>query len=122
MQIKKFLSLTSILIIFAVIGLPMLAGAQPEIPGGDGTGSDMTTTLPDVDVQDALTRIGNWAFYFLIVLGAIFIVVAGFQFLTAGGNPDSVTKARNTLTYALVGVALGVLAKGLVDLVQKILK
>ena len=36
----------------------------------------------------------------------IMIVVAGFQFLTSGGDPKAVAAARTTLTYAILGAIL----------------
>jgi|GEM_PF-656004 len=128
MQIKKFLSFIGALVIISVfIGLPvvMLATTTTKNSGAPATTepSDILTNsgLPESSVTTTLQNVGQWLFYFLIALGGIFIVIAAFQFLTAGGNPDSVTRARNTLTYALVGVALGVLAKGLVLLIVKMM-
>lgn len=107
MQTKKILSLIAL---FIVISFPILMLA------------DSGTSLPDVTVTSVFDNIGNWLFYILVALGTIFVLVAAFQFLTAGGNPDAVTRARNTLTYALVGIGLGVLAKGLVAFVQTVLE
>jgi FtsH-binding integral membrane protein len=57
-----------------------------------------------------------------MTVAAIFILVSAWTFLTAGGNPDSITKARQMLIYALVGVVVAVLAKGLPILIQSILE
>lgn len=124
MRIKKLLSLIAILSIFTVIGSPMLVNAFSGIPGvpvvsaAGHVAATGSPELPSTSVSTSIVRIGNWSFYFLILIAVIFIVVSAFQFLTAGGNPDNVTRARNTLMYALVGVALAVLAKGLVYLVK----
>ena len=42
------------------------------------------------------------------------------MFVTAGGSPEKVTTARNVLMYALIGLAVAVLAKGLIALVAKL--
>lgn len=39
------------------------------------------------------------------------VLVAGFQMLTAGGNPEKFKKGRDTLIYAAVGFAVVLLAK-----------
>ena len=36
----------------------------------------------------------------------IMLLVAGFQFLTSGGDPKAVAAARTTLTYAIIGIIL----------------
>jgi hypothetical protein len=43
------------------------------------------------------------------VIAFIFLVIGGFKYLTAGGDPKKAQAARNTLTYAVVGVVLLVL-------------
>ncbi|OGD83902.1 hypothetical protein A2165_00220 [Candidatus Curtissbacteria bacterium RBG_13_40_7] len=36
----------------------------------------------------------------------IMLLVGGFQFITSGGDPKSVGGAKNTLTYAVIGIIL----------------
>ena len=36
----------------------------------------------------------------------IMLVVGGFQYMTAGGDPKAVEQAKNTLTYAIGGIIL----------------
>lgn len=40
----------------------------------------------------------------------IMIIIGGFQYLTAGGDPKKAESAKNTLTYAILGLALLILA------------
>ena len=77
------------------------------------------------DPEEAVTlleTIIDWFFTILMVVAVIFIIMAAWTFLTAGGNPDAVTKARQMLVYALVGVAVALLAKGLPLVVQALLE
>ncbi|OGY16848.1 MAG: hypothetical protein A2785_03730 [Candidatus Chisholmbacteria bacterium RIFCSPHIGHO2_01_FULL_49_18] len=50
----------------------------------------------------------------VVALGGIavfvMLVAGGLMYLTSGGNPESVQKAKRTLTYAVIGIALFVLA------------
>ncbi len=50
------------------------------------------------------------------------IIAAGYMFVTGGSSPDTVKKAKTLLIYALVGVAVAVLAQGLVNIVQRLLE
>lgn len=40
----------------------------------------------------------------------VMLVIGGFQFLTSGGDPKKAGAARNTLTYAIIGIVLVALA------------
>ncbi len=79
-----------------------------------------STAFTMQDVYDILDTIVNWFFAILIVLGVFFIFVAAFYYLTAGENAEKVKTAHKTLTYALVAIAISLLAKGLVHLVSDI--
>ncbi len=69
---------------------------------------------------DVVEKVINYFFTALIVLAVIFIILAGFSFLTASGDPAKLNKAKNQLFWALVAVAIGALSKGMVMAVAKI--
>ena len=54
----------------------------------------------------------------LVVLGgvsALMIVYAGFRFALAGGDPQAVKAARNTILYAVAGLVIAILSYGIVS-------
>ena len=61
-----------------------------------------------------LDDIVDWIFVIVLIFAAIFIVLAGFQFITGGGDPQAVSQARNKLLYAAVGFVVAVLARGII--------
>lgn len=67
-----------------------------------------------------LDRITNYLFVILLMVAAIFIIIAGFQFVTAAGDPEKLNKAKISLLYALIGVLVAFSAKGLVKLIETI--
>jgi len=69
---------------------------------------------PEVEPISAIVTITNIAFTFLIALAILFLIIAGFYFVTASGNPEQIGKARNMVLWAIVGVVIALLAKGLV--------
>mgnify|MGYP001560577756 CR=1 FL=1 len=109
MKTKKYLLSLTLVSFLAVsfLALPAVGLAQP-------------TNLPNLDVMNALGKIVDWLFTILLVIAALFIVLAAYTFVTAGGDPEKVNTARNQVLYALIGVAVAFLAKGLVALVQRI--
>ena len=46
----------------------------------------------------------------------IMLLVGGYQFLTSGGDPKAVGGAKNTLTYAIIGIVL--VAYAIIKLVE----
>ena len=103
---KIFLGLLLVeLIIVPVVGL-----AQP-----------VTTNPPDLDVPTTIDNILDWAFGILIFIAAFFIIVGGYYYVTAGGDAAKIGTARNFLVYALIGVAVAFLARGLVAFVNTVL-
>jgi uncharacterized membrane protein len=59
-------------------------------------------------------------FLILLTLAIIFIIIAAYKYLTAGGDESKVSSAHKTLIYALVAIAVGLLAQGLVYLVAEL--
>ena len=75
---------------------------------------------PDVKILGQggiLDRIINYLFVILLIAAIIFIIIAGFYFVTAVGDPEKFHKAKMMLLYALIGVLVAISAKGLVILV-----
>lgn len=53
------------------------------------------------------------------IAGVIMVIVAGFKYITAGGEASGVKSAKDTLVYALVGLVIAALAQVLVQFVFK---
>lgn len=66
-----------------------------------GTG----TTLPEL-----IGRVINVLLSVLGIVFVCFVVYAGFLYLTAAGNPDTVKKAKALLTQAIIGIVIIVAA------------
>jgi type IV secretory pathway VirB2 component (pilin) len=81
-------------------------------------GSGLSEAPPDVPLDDAIDKIVNFVFGLLIAVAVLFIIIAGFMFITASGNDDQVKKARSMLLYAVVGVIVALLAKGIVTFLK----
>lgn len=116
---KKFnlILLTSLLVFSCAV--PVVVQAQTPgtsgIPGGTGI-----TEAPEVDPMRALDIVINVLFSLLLIFAAIMLIVAGFQFVTAGGDTEAVRKARDKVMYAVIGLLVAFVAKGVVIFVQRI--
>jgi hypothetical protein len=96
--------------------LPALAFAQTTIvPPGPATG----TSVPQANITSLQSILNDlcvvfaWMFYFLIVVAVIFVIVAAFKYLMAGGDPEKVKAAGATLLYAAVAIGVALLAKAI---------
>jgi hypothetical protein len=110
-KIKFFASL----LLFSLI-LPVIAGAGEEETFPFQAQSPRFN-LPTRGVETTVVRISNILFYFIILVAVIMIVWAGITLVTAGGDPAKVDLARHLIMYALIAIAVGALAWGLVNLV-----
>jgi phosphoglycerol transferase MdoB-like AlkP superfamily enzyme len=93
-------------ILLSLLVLPVLVGAEE--------------VAPEVDVMEVMDSIINWLFSILLIIAAIFIIIAAYLFVTAMGDADKTKTARNFVLYALIGVLVAFCAKGLVELVRTI--
>ena len=95
--------------------LPALAFAQtlpsPVAPTETSVPQGQITSLQGV--LQMLCTVFAWAFYFLIVLAVIFIIIAGFKYLTAAGDPEKVKSAGTMLIYTAVAIGVALLARAI---------
>jgi len=96
-------------ILLSLFALPMVILALETPPIGP------TSEAGILAIVDTIT---NWIFTIFLAAAVIFIIMAAIQFLTSGGDPGKVGSARNSLLYALIGVAVAVMAKALIALVR----
>jgi len=57
-------------------------------------------------LEDIFRNILNIIVRFAGVAAFIMIIIGGFQYLTAGGDPKKAESAKNTITYAVLGLVL----------------
>jgi len=82
------------------------------------TGESCDTGLPLVQANGAsVTSIFQLVFGFIGALAVLIIVIAGLRFILANGDPQTISKARNTIIYAAVGLAIAVSAEVIVTFV-----
>lgn len=79
--------------------------------GVSSTGDDCSGSGVD-RFAIAIVKVLSWI---VGIAAIIMIIVSGFKYITSGGDAGKVTSAKNTLIYALIGVAVAVLAQILVN-------
>ena len=115
-------------------------GSGNEPPGSTGSGNTSTGStgsgneppagltnpapgqLVNIDTfEKLLLRIINIFLYFAGGIAVIFIVVGGFQYVASRGNEESTEKAKKTVTYAVLGLVIIVMAFAIVSIVNNLL-
>lgn len=111
-------ALAAIAILVAILALPILSSVAHAQVNTGGIQSAPTTGINSVtDVFTKIKTIFNILFWALILLAAIFIIMAAFSYLTAGGDPEKIKTANHRVIYAAVAVVVGVLAKSIPNIV-----
>jgi protein-S-isoprenylcysteine O-methyltransferase Ste14 len=110
MIMKKVLSGLILTGFLAILLLPITVMAQLPEPGIEG----------EEDFWLIIGRIVGWFVMAVIVVAVVMIIWAGFSFMTASGDAEKAKKARNTLTYALIGVIIVLGVRVLLNLVASL--
>lgn len=64
-----------------------------------------------VFVLSFVNNITNWAFIILMSVTVLMFIYAGFLYLTSQGDPTRAGKGKQVLTFAIIGLAIALLAK-----------
>ncbi len=97
---KKFLFLLFSLF-FLVFGVNIVL-AQVDIPNNMGSTFGLATT----GLKETAIKIIQYLLGFLGILAISLILYGGFLWMTSGGNPQKIEKAKKTLIAALIGLAI----------------
>jgi cytochrome bd-type quinol oxidase subunit 2 len=62
----------------------------------------------------------SWFIAILLGISVVMVLVAGYNYVTAQDDTEKTTKARRTLTYAAVGIAVVLIAYGFPQLVSSL--
>jgi len=88
----------------------LCSGAQfqfTDSPGAcNSSGTDATETISNI-----IHTIVNLLSVIVGLAAVLMIIVGGFRYITSGGNDASVTSAKNTILYAIIGLVVVALAQ-----------
>lgn len=66
--------------------------------------------IPKTSSNGTFTGLLDAAYWAAAVIAVIVIIVAGFMYVTSGGDAAKVVKAKNTILYAVIGLVIIILA------------
>lgn len=139
MKISQPLVVFFVIVSFFVAGASFVMAASSEADGGNylavsnkgnnyglDYSAQRTGLFPTAD-QGSLTLpgiIGRFIQPVIMLVGVFFLVLiiyAGIMWMTAAGNEEQVTKAKNTITSAVIGLLVVLLSYGLTFLIARYL-
>ena len=71
-------------------------------------------------LSGVIDNLRNWIVGILAGVATLFLTIGGLRYLTAGGDPGQVEKAKTALKSAAIGYALAILAPLLVSILASI--
>lgn len=93
-----------------MIGLPEILDTLASVLNYDA--------LPKRQVNDSLIRtILSLVFTVTGALSVMMIVIGGIKYASSQGDPQAVSKAKNTIIYAVVGVVVSIFSLTIVGFV-----
>ncbi|MBP7875371.1 hypothetical protein KA012_00050 [Candidatus Woesebacteria bacterium] len=109
-----FLLILTLVVVPLVMPVKASAALGFEWTGACVGGSTEAGREPDVaTIQGLECLLANVLNVFIALIGLaafIMIIVASFRYLLSGGNTKGTEQARNTLTYAIVGIIVSLSA------------
>jgi len=100
-----------------VVAQPVFAQTKPW------SGVCVSTMDPEVatiqGIQCLIANIFSVAITFIGLAGFVMIIIGAFNYLLSGGNSKDTEKAKNTLTFAIIGLVVSLSAFIILNLIAQ---
>ncbi|MFH0829416.1 MAG: pilin [Candidatus Kerfeldbacteria bacterium] len=106
---KSIKGITRVLIVLLLL-TPLTAGATPftvvDYGGSVGLGT--------ADLKTTAVNIISWLLGIVSLVAVVMIIIGGLLWLTSAGNEERIEKAKKTISSAVIGLILVILAWAIV--------
>ncbi|MBP9827259.1 hypothetical protein KBC99_02145 [Candidatus Saccharibacteria bacterium] len=102
----------------AVVSFAQKTYAACGDPSG-GLDAGLNCNTSPVTAQAGITQVINILLYIVGISSVIVIIVAGMLYVFSAGNPQSTSRAKDAILYAVIGVVVSILAYAIVNFVIK---
>ena len=82
-----------------------------------GVSSSQADDVPQDLAGDVFKNVVNILLFIIGAVSVIMLIYGGIRYTTSGGNTNSVTAAKNTVIYSIVGLVISILAYAIVNFV-----
>lgn len=104
------------LLILILVGFLFL-GALGEV----GAQVVIENPLKYGSIEELIDSLINFIFWISLAIVPLMIIIAGFYWLTAAGDPKKVKTALDIIKWTVIGFAIILFAKGLVAIIRHVL-
>ncbi len=112
MDIKKIILVSLLVLIVLCFALPAFAQTNTiPVPQPKGTASG--------PLEKIITNMINIAYYIVGSVAILFLIIGGFQFIIAAGNPQGIQTAKSTIINVVIGLAIVILSNVIVQFIIK---
>ncbi len=98
----------------ALVTVPSVANAQWSA----GRANAGSSGLPEDSIYGIIMRTMNWLLAILGFIGIIGFVIAGILYLTAAGDEDQISRAKNAMLYSIIGIIVALIGFVVIQAVQ----
>lgn len=118
-QAKDLLKKGSLVLTGNVVTLMALTGTSHAVAyDGIGNGAAQAKTAEQQDdLVSNIKTITNTMLFAIGVVAVIMLIIGGFRYIFSGGNQTSVSSAKDTILYAVIGIVVAILAYAIVNFV-----
>lgn len=92
----------------------------PSTPAVSGSALIPNPLICD-DVECIVQAIADLIAGLVVVIGTIMIIIGAIQYIMSAGNEDRARKAKNTVLYAIIGIAIAVSVDFIIGFLREIL-
>lgn len=78
-------------------------------------GNDQVTNI--FGTSGVFSTITNVLLFLVGAISVLMIIIGGFRYVVSGGNSASVSAAKNTILYAVIGIIIAILAYAIINFV-----
>ncbi len=114
---KKIVSLALVSLMFAPFLVLGEGNFMPEPSEQLGSGLGDQYTFSDKSIVEVVETIGSYVIGILVIVAVFYVLWAAYTFITAAGDTEKITSARNRIMYAGIGIIVALLARGIIALV-----
>lgn len=115
---QLFMALALVVGVSAPIFVPTAVGAVNVDPLGAACAENPNSEVcksSDDNISDIIITVVNVLLYIVGILSVIMIIIGGIMYAISAGDSGTVTRAKNTLLYAIVGLAVAFFAYAIVN-------
>ena len=106
--------------LFLVAGLAVLLFAPIDVSANaidDACKADPSASIcqDSTSVSDVIAIVVNTLLFIVGIISVIMIIVGGIMYTTSAGDSGQVTKAKNTILFSVIGLAIAFFAYAIVN-------